>query len=144
MLAMSDRIGELAQSLARLALESGATGEGPRAEKEPVSGETVDRLIRIRQSRADYMPTALIGEPAWDITLFLLQAELAGKRVPVSSVGQLSGLPERVASRWLEAMVQHGLVRRPRARAGSEELVELDPEVSTALRSYLRATFEDE
>ena len=139
LLAMSEKVGQVAQSLAQLALEgTGSRQQGSRGGEEPLSSETVDWLIRARQARLRYLPAGVFGEPVWDIMLYLLHAEITGRPVSVSSAQLATELPERVAARWLDAMAQYGLVAIRNGPDDSEQMVELTPEASNALRRYFR------
>src|SRR3712207_8321753 len=51
-----------------------------------VSAETVRGVIRARRLRSRYFEDGLFADPAWDMLLDLLQAEIAQLRVPVSSL----------------------------------------------------------
>lgn len=147
LLAMSEKVGQVAQSLAQLALDSSRADENAVSGslvEEPFSAEIVSRLIRLRRSRVQYMPASLIGEPVWDIALGLLEAEITGGHVAVSAVQQLTRLPEGVVSRWVEVMVQNGLVSLENAHDEREEVVRLDPNLSIALRRSLREMLEEQ
>ena len=50
-----------------------------------VQVETVRSVIRARRLRGRFFAEDLFADPAWDMLLDLLQAELAQLRVPVSS-----------------------------------------------------------
>ena len=94
-------------------------------------------MIRARRSRARYFPEDLFADPAWDMLLDLLQAEIAQLRVPVSSLCIAAAVPATTALRWLKTMVGQGLfVRRSDPRDGRRVFVELAPEASRALRMY--------
>ena len=83
----------------------------------PVSAETVRAVIRARRLRARYFPEELFADPAWDMLLDLLQAEIAQLRVPVSSLCIAAAVPATTALRWLKTMVQRGHLRPPRRSA---------------------------
>jgi hypothetical protein len=99
--------------------------------------ETVRAVIRARRLRARYFPEELFADPAWDMLLDLLQAELSHLRVPVSSLCIAAAVPATTALRWLKTMVQEKLfVRRADPHDGRRVFVELAPETSFALRRY--------
>jgi DNA-binding MarR family transcriptional regulator len=110
----------------------------PRSKEPPqVSAETVRAVIRARRLRTRYFAGDLFADPAWDMLLDLLQAEIAQLRVPVSSLCIAAAVPATTALRWLKTMVQEGLfVRRADPHDGRRVFVELAPDASRALRSY--------
>lgn len=138
---LSDEVSRIAATLARLSAGPGGSsrpseavhrGEGPE-----VSVETVRGVIRARRLRARFFPEDLFADPAWDMLLDLLQAEISHLRVPVSSLCIAAAVPATTALRWLKAMVSQGLfVRRADPHDGRRVFVELAPETSQALRSY--------
>ena len=102
-----------------------------------ISAETVRSVIRARRLRSRYFPEELFADPAWDMLLDLLQAEIAQLRVPVSSLCIAAAVPATTALRWLKTMVSQGLfVRRADPHDGRRVFVELAPEASGALRRY--------
>ena len=102
-----------------------------------VSVESVRKIIRARRLRSRYFPEHLFADPAWDMLLDLLQAELSHLRVPVSSLCIAASVPATTALRWLKTMVTEGLfVRRADPHDGRRVFVELAPNTRSALRRY--------
>lgn len=138
---LSDEVNRIATMLARL---SSGPGDPPRAIEPSMTGdapdvpvETVRRVIRARRLRARYFPEQLFADPAWDMLLDLLQAELSHLRVPVSSLCIAASVPATTALRWLKTMVAEGLfVRRADPHDGRRVFVELAPDASIAMRRY--------
>jgi len=138
---LSEEVSRIASTLARLStgpgapirpIERASTGDVP-----PLSVDTVRFVIRARRLRARYFRDDLFADPAWDMLLDLLQAEIAQLRVPVSSLCIAASVPATTALRWLKAMVSQGLfVRRADPHDGRRVFVELAPEASQALRGY--------
>ena len=138
---LSEEVSRIASTLARLStgpgtpirsLEPAAAGDVP-----PLSAETVRSVIRARRLRARYFREDLFADPAWDMLLDLLQAEIAQLRVPVSSLCIAAAVPATTALRWLKTMVSQGIfVRRADPHDGRRVFVELAPEASQALRRY--------
>jgi hypothetical protein len=138
---LSDEVGRIAATLARL-----SSGPSPApsvirqdssAEAPPVSAEAVRSVIRARRLRARYFHEELFADPAWDMLLDLLQAEISHLRVPVSSLCIAAAVPATTALRWLKTMVSQGLfVRRADPLDGRRVFVELAPEASHAMRRY--------
>jgi DNA-binding MarR family transcriptional regulator len=87
--------------------------------------------------RNRYFPEDLFADPAWDMLLDLLHAEIAQLRVPVSSLCIAAAVPATTALRWLKAMTQQGLfVRRADPHDARRVFVELAPKASEAMRRY--------
>ena len=138
---LSDEVSRIAATLARLSAGPAAAApviEAARTSDAPeVSAETVRSVIRARRLRARYFSEELFADPAWDMLLDLLQAEIAHLRVPVSSLCIAAAVPATTALRWLKTMVSNGLfVRRADPHDGRRVFVELAPETSIALRRY--------
>jgi hypothetical protein len=138
---LSDEVSRIASTLARLSSGPGVPGRRieplPKGDVPEISAEAVQTVIRARRLRTRYFPEHLFADPAWDMLLDLLQAEIAQLRVPVSSLCIAAAVPATTALRWLKSMVQEGLfVRRADPHDGRRVFVELAPETSRALRRY--------
>ena len=145
LMALSEQVSRVAQSLAQLAVGGPGAAEGANSNTDEleVAEESVARVIRARTERALYIPTELFADPAWDMMLHLLHSEITHRRTSIGNVCLASGLPERVALRWLNTMAEHGLVQvRPAPDEPGSGSVELVPEVSRALRRYFREVVE--
>jgi DNA-binding MarR family transcriptional regulator len=138
---LSDEVSRIAATLARLSVgPSSATVEKP----EPISGgtpgvslETVRQVIRARRLRARYFDEELFADPAWDMLLDLLQAEIAQHRVPVSSLCIAAAVPATTALRWIKTMTDVGLFqRRADPHDGRRIFVELSAGASESMRRY--------
>jgi len=138
---LSEEVNRIATMLARL---SAGPDQSPRPviksddrDVPPVSVETVRRVIRARRLRSRYFPEDLFADPAWDMLLDLLQAELSHLRVPVSSLCIAAAVPATTALRWLKTMVADGLfVHRSDPHDGRRVFVELAPDTRNALNRY--------
>jgi DNA-binding MarR family transcriptional regulator/acylphosphatase len=138
---LSDEVSRIASTLARLSAGPAAPQRpnAPAANEDvpPVSAETVRSIIRARRLRSRYFDSNLFADPAWDMLLDLLQAEVAQLRVPVSSLCIAAAVPATTALRWLKTMTSQGLfVRRADPHDGRRVFVELAPQTSIALRRY--------
>lgn len=142
---LSDEVSRIAATLARLSSGVGATGpasaERPRpergGERTELSGEVVRGVIRARRLRARYFDSELFADPAWDMLLDLLAAEIAQHRVPVSSLCVAAAVPPTTALRWIKTMTDNGLfVRRSDPHDGRRIFVELAPTASDAMHRY--------
>ena len=138
---LSDEVSRIASTLARLSAGPAAAplpSEMPAGTDAPVvSADAVRAVIRARRLRARYFSEDLFADPAWDMLLDLLHAEIAQLRVPVSSLCIAAAVPATTALRWLKTMVSKGLfIRRADPHDGRRVFVELAPEASQALRCY--------
>jgi len=138
---LSDEVSRIAATLARLSTVPAA----PEVElRKPVEGdvpdvsvESVRSVIRARRLRSRFFAEDLFADPAWDMLLDLLQAEIAQLRVPVSSLCIAAAVPATTALRWLKNMTDRGLfVRRADPHDGRRVFVELSREASVAMRRY--------
>jgi DNA-binding MarR family transcriptional regulator len=137
---LSDEVSRIAATLARLSVGPDAPVEPPELPKgaaPDVSLDTVRRVIRARRLRARYFHEQLFADPAWDMLLDLLQAEIAQHRVPVSSLCIAAVVPPTTALRWIKTMTDAGLFeRRADPHDGRRVFVELAPAASDAMRRY--------
>jgi DNA-binding MarR family transcriptional regulator len=138
---LSDEVGRIAATLARLSTVPASPQpelRKPVEEDVPdVSVEAVRSVIRARRLRTRYFAEDLFADPAWDMLLDLLQAEIAQLRVPVSSLCIAAAVPATTALRWLKSMTDKGIfVRRADPHDGRRVFVELSRDASVALRRY--------
>jgi DNA-binding MarR family transcriptional regulator len=145
LLQLSNEVSRIAGTLARLSVEPGAAESLPQEEDSPgkltqVSPQQVNDLIRARRMRGRFLPEDLFADPAWDMLLGLLRAELLQHRVAVSSLCSSAAVPATTALRWLNTLIERRLcVRRADPHDGRRVFVELTPEASTSLRRYFAA-----
>lgn len=138
---LSEEVNRIATMLARLSAGPVAAPrepvESPVADAPPVSVETVRKVIRARRLRNRFFSEELFADPAWDMLLDLLQAELSHLRVPVSSLCIAAAVPATTALRWLKTMVAEGLfIRRSDPHDGRRVFVELSANTRSALNLY--------
>ena len=93
--------------------------------------------IKARADRKQYLEGSLFSDPAWDILLELFAAELDGERLSVSGVAVTAAVPQTTAIRWLNALQDHGLLRR-QSDAGDarRSFLILSEKGSEAMRRY--------
>ena len=138
---LSDEVGRIAATLARLSTGP-ATSPRPvepdtSAPAPEVAVETIRSIIRARRLRSRFFDEELFADPAWDMLLDLLQAEISTLRVPVSSLCIAASVPATTALRWLKTMVQQGMfLRRADPHDGRRVFVELAPHTSQSMRRY--------
>ena len=138
---LSDEVGRIAATLARLSVGPGEVPlekpVPPKGDVPAVSLEAVRQVIRARRLRSRFFEEELFADPAWDMLLDLLQAEIAQHRVPVSSLCIAAAVPATTALRWIKSMTDAGLfMRRADPHDGRRVFVELSPKASQAMRQY--------
>ena len=138
---LSDEVGRIASTLARLSTGPGGAirpaESGPVEDVPEISADTVRAIVRARRLRDRFFSADLFADPAWDMLLDLLQAEISQLRTPVSSLCIAAAVPATTALRWLNSLVQRGLlIRRADPHDGRRIFVELAPAASSALRRY--------
>jgi len=141
LLHLSQEVSRIAGSLAKLSM---GVDEAPR-QNHPFSNENeldvplerVSWLIKARRTRGRYLTPELFADPAWDILLDLLRAEIAHERISVSSACIAAAVPATTGLRWLRALERHGLVVRQRdLHDARRTFVVLSEDTSKALRRY--------
>jgi len=65
-------------------------------------------LLDLRRERAELFGDGLFEEPAWDILLELLAAELAGRRLTLEDLAR--NAPKSTVARWVAALEERRLV----------------------------------
>ena len=142
LLRLSTEVSRIAGTLARLSGDPGPSRSAIEQSDVPdVPVERINAIIRARRLRGRFLPDDLFADPAWDMMLDLFRAEVLQQRVAVSSLCVAAAVPATTALRWLNTLVQQGvLVRQPDPMDGRRVFVELAPETSIALRRYFAAT----
>ena len=141
LLELSEEVSRIAGSLTQLSISLRASlkqvSSSSNSNEPHVLLEWVSWLIRARRNRARYIGTELLGEPAWDILLEILRAELAYERISVSSACSAAGVSSSTALRWLNALEHHRLVlRQGDGLDASGTFLVLSPDTSNALRRH--------
>lgn len=139
---LSDEVARIAATLARLSAGPEATAVKPppaakTGDVPAIDPESVRAIIRARRMRSRYFDAELFADPAWDMLLDLVQAEIDQLRVPVSSLCIAAAVPATTALRWIKTMTDSGLfVRRADPHDGRRVFVEMAPDTSLAMRRY--------
>ncbi|WP_205481043.1 MarR family transcriptional regulator [Sphingomonas arenae] len=139
---LSEEVSRIAATLARLSASSGpspviGTPAPPTGDLPEISPDAVRAIIRARRLRSKFLPEDLFADPAWDMLLDLLQAEIVQHRVPVSSLCIAAAVPATTALRWLKTMTDRGLVnRRADPHDGRRIFIEMAPATSRSLRQF--------
>ncbi|QIK78017.1 MarR family transcriptional regulator [Sphingomonas piscis] len=138
---LKDDVNRIAERLGRLSCDN-LKGSGERSIASPapqVSVDAVAAALKARRLRVRYFHKNLFADPAWDMMLELLLAELIDRRMTVSRLCASAGVPATTALRWLNNMVQQRLlVRRDDPLDARRSFVELAPDTSSSLREYFR------
>lgn len=136
-----DEVNRIAETLVRLSFdEAKRSGQLSSVSSKPqVSSEAVRAALDARRVRGSYFSSDLFSDPAWDMMLELLLAELIDRRTTVTQLCAAAGVPGTTALRWLNNLVQRGLfVRRADPFDARRSFVELAPRTSSMLREYFR------
>ena len=141
LLHLCSEVSRIAGSLAQLSIGAGAlprqTYPNCNEHELDVPLDRVNWLIHARQRRACYFTPEVFADPAWDILLDLLRAEIANERISVSSACIAASVPLTTGLRWLRALEQRGLVLlEPDLGDAQRALVSLTKDSSIALRRY--------
>lgn len=95
------------------------------------------RIVEIDKLRRRFFPSAMFGEPAWNILLTLFVASSRADRT-VSSLAESSGVPLSTVNRWLDYLEAEGLVMLDRSSHDPQQReVHLTDKAYRALRSFL-------
>lgn len=103
----------------------------------PISAEDVRGLIKARRLRDQYFDAELFADPAWDMLLDLLAAQLEGMKVAVSSLCIAASVPPTTALRWIKTMTEERIfLRKADERDGRRIFIELSDEATAGMVGY--------
>ncbi|MFZ4690268.1 MAG: winged helix DNA-binding protein [Polymorphobacter sp.] len=106
----------------------------------PVDAALVRRLLRVRRDRDRYFPADIFADPAWDMLLDLIAAQLEGRQLPVSSLCIAADVPTTTALRWVRSLTEAGIFERSVDPADARRShVRLSDTAATAMLAWLRA-----
>lgn len=101
-------------------------------------------ISKIRASRTTYFPASLFSDAAWDILLYLKQAELEQRRVVVTDACLASGVPSSTALRWLKLMLEQEVIIRKADKLDARRVyVELHPQASKSMSDLMASALQD-
>lgn len=69
----------------------------------------VEWILHVRRERAAEFGEGLFSEPAWDILLELLAAELGHRKVALADLAHIA--PASTVARWVAALEERGLLK---------------------------------
>jgi DNA-binding MarR family transcriptional regulator len=122
-----------ASELARLALARRPT----RQEQLELRAR---EILALRQKRAELLGPSMFGEPAWEM-LLQLYAMAGASRQSMSRLAQLSGTSKATALRWIDYLLDRGLIsRQPHPTDLRTAFVELTDKGREKLEAYLADT----
>jgi hypothetical protein len=140
------QIGHLQAELDRLAaqMQRLARTGNPMSHDEAATAALLRTLIRIRLARAKFLEGDLFADPAWDLLLELKLADLEQVRMSVSAACIAARVPATTALRWVNLMVDRGLLcRSPDKFDARRVFLSLAPTVSLAMDNFAHAAFEE-
>lgn len=106
----------------------------------PIEPAEIRQVIRARRLRDQFFGAGLFEDPAWDMLLDLLAADLERIRVSVSSLCIASAVAPTTALRWIGKLVDAGLlVRQPDPFDRRRAYMELTDQARAGLKRYVGA-----
>lgn len=110
----------------------------PAAPVGGLSADEVRGLIRARRLRDQYFDAELFADPAWDMLLDLMAAQLEGTKVAVSSLCIAASVPPTTALRWIKTMTDENILQRKAdERDGRRIFIELGDEAAAGMVGFL-------
>ncbi|WP_243457099.1 winged helix DNA-binding protein [Parasphingorhabdus cellanae] len=110
----------------------------PTTVLDNISADEVRGLIRARRLRDQYFDGELFADPAWDMLLDLMAAQLEGTKVAVSSLCIAASVPPTTALRWIKTMTEEGVFeRKADERDGRRIFIELSEEATAGMVGLL-------
>ena len=132
---LNEKVGRILNSLARSTFSRNSS----ESDRLDVPEEVVAAAIRAWRERSCYLPAELFSDPAWGMLLELFHAEIGKRNVSLKRLCKASAASTPTAIRWLKVLEARELVIRKTDPLNSgNELFELSPKGSTALRFYFR------
>lgn len=123
--------------------KSGQAARSGRPLGLAMSAVYIRELIRQRRVRESLVPAGLFSDPAWDILLDLTAARMEGLSVSISSACIAANVPTTTALRWINQLVQKGLlVRKPDHLDGRRATVTTTDCAQDMVTSYLSQSAE--
>ena len=136
----SARLNALGRDVERIAraLSDIASEADAETASNSVTAPVVRSIIKRRRDRERYFPAELFGDPAWDMMLDLIAAELEGRSVSVSSLCIAAAVPTTTALRWIRNLCDARVFERnidpEDARRG---IISLSPTTTELMLAYL-------
>jgi hypothetical protein len=110
------------------------------ANSPAIDAGEVRTILRLRRLRNNYFSSELFADPAWDMLLDLMAAQLEGEKVAVSSLCIAAAVPATTALRWIKTMCDAKLFERHADPLdGRRIFIGLSHGASQAMQAYLGA-----
>lgn len=106
------QIRDLREHVDQLSTTIGELAAEQHGSTKAVAEDDVQLIIAARRARDTYFGSGLFSDPGWDILLHLYLAKLQGKKLSVSLLSDISGVPLTTAMRWLDTLDGPGWVNR--------------------------------
>ena len=103
-----------------------------------LSAAAVEAVIQARALRAAHLPPELFSDPAWDMLLELLHAQLTHRRITPGILCKAADVQPGAGRRWMEALAAKGLCIGPVADPDHGD-IRLSKEGSRVLHAYFAA-----
>jgi hypothetical protein len=154
---LADEVGRIAKALSNLSSTNSAQSplQGSvsdmissfRAEPmfdEPtpdgMSASDLRNVIRVRRMRERFFDSQLFADPAWDMLLDLMAAQLERVQVAVSSLCIAAAVPPTTALRWIKTMTDAGIFERiADPDDGRRIFIRLSDNATNAMQRYFAA-----
>lgn len=81
---------------------------------DAVTEDQIQYILKFRRMRSEIFGEGLFSDPAWDILLELLAAELGKRKVTLRDLAWIA--PESTLARWIAALEERKLVEVERDR----------------------------
>lgn len=108
-----------------------------------ISAAQVREVIRARRLRDRFFEGGLFEDPAWDMLLDLLGAQLERGQVSVSSLCIAAAVPPTTALRWISKLTDAGLIEREADPFDKRRaFLKLSPQGGHAMHRYVAAVRE--
>jgi len=105
----TNRIAASLNSLGDDAVFAGQEAASAALPRSSQLAATVEAVIQARALRAAHLPPELFGDPAWDMLLELMHAELTHRRITFAILCKAAAVRPGTGRRWLDALARHGL-----------------------------------
>jgi DNA-binding MarR family transcriptional regulator len=107
---------------------------------ESLTAAELRAIIRQRRLRERFFDAQLFADPAWDMLLDLMAAQLEHVQVAVSSLCIAAAVPPTTALRWIKSMTDEGLFERVAdPDDGRRIFIRLSDQATHAMQRYFRA-----
>jgi DNA-binding MarR family transcriptional regulator len=107
---------------------------------EAMTSQQLRNIIRVRRLRDKFFDSQLFADPAWDMLLDLMAAQLERIQVAVSSLCIAAAVPPTTALRWIKTMTDAGLLERVAdPDDGRRIFIQLSESAGSAMQRYFSA-----